>query len=55
MKIVPLGENTDNLNFVAIDFETGMRRLESAVSVIILSTLYLSSFLSHIRDGLDIS
>jgi DNA polymerase-3 subunit epsilon len=33
MKIVPLGENTGNLNFVAIDFETGMRRLESAVSV----------------------
>jgi hypothetical protein len=33
MKIVSLGKNSGNLNFVAIDFETGMRRRESAVSV----------------------
>jgi DNA polymerase-3 subunit epsilon len=33
MKIVPLGKNTGSLNFEAIDFETGMHKRESAVSV----------------------
>jgi DNA polymerase-3 subunit epsilon len=33
MRILPLNRNTGKLNFVAIDFETGMYRPESAVSV----------------------
>jgi DNA polymerase-3 subunit epsilon len=33
MRILPLNKNTGKLNFVAIDFETGMYRPESAISV----------------------